>query len=125
MAARLGSKSLLLDACIVPVSVPVCHLDFRQLQQPLMTNQVQPHQVQQYQQNNSPHLAYQQANNYTSNQYGQGLPPNQSGLMGPQGPHQPGQMPPHMQQQVSAHYFLEKNCSLSLSSIISSPLKPV
>lgn len=102
-------SSLLLDACIVPVSVPVCHLDSRQLQQPLMINEL-PHQVQQYQQNNSPHLAYQQANHHsyttvtTSNQHGLG--PNPSGVMGPMG--QQGQMPPHMQQ-VSAHFLLNNS----------------
>lgn len=117
-------SSLLLDACIVPVSVPVCHLDSRQLQQPLMNNQ-QPHQLQQYQQNNPPHLAYQQANHHsyttvtTSNQHGPGHPPNQGGVMGPH--NQPGQMPPHMQQQVSAHFLLNK-ISLFLSLSTSSSL---
>ena len=106
-------SSLLLDACIVPVSVPVCHLDSRQLQQPLMNNQ-QPHQLQQYQQNNPPHLAYQQANHHSyttvssSNQHGPGHPPNQGGVMGPQ-----GQMPPHMQQQVSAHFLPQRKTSIS------------
>ncbi|XP_066583287.1 peripheral-type benzodiazepine receptor-associated protein 1 isoform X2 [Prorops nasuta] len=79
------------DACIVPVSVPVCHLDSRQQQQQqqlpsLMNNQ-------QNLQNNPPHLAYQQANHHsyttvtTSNQHGPGRP----------GPHQ--QTPHHLQQQ--------------------------
>ncbi|KAF3429334.1 hypothetical protein E2986_05724 [Frieseomelitta varia] len=97
-------SSLLLDACIVPVSVPVCHLDSRQQQQQqqqlqqqqqqqpsLMNNQ---HQLQ-HQQNNPPHLAYQQANHHsyttvtTSNQHG----PT------PIGAHQQGPVPPHLQQQ--------------------------
>ncbi|XP_048269149.1 uncharacterized protein LOC126918611 isoform X2 [Bombus affinis] len=85
------------DACIVPVSVPVCHLDSRQQQQQqqppsLMNNQ--QHQLQ-HQQNNPPHLAYQQANHHsyttvtTSNQHG----PT------PMGAHQQGPVPPHLQQQ--------------------------
>ncbi|KAK9300232.1 hypothetical protein QLX08_007001 [Tetragonisca angustula] len=94
------------DACIVPVSVPVCHLDSRQQQQQqqqqlqqqqqqqpsLMNNQ--QHQLQ-HQQNNPPHLAYQQANHHsyttvtTSNQHG----PT------PIGAHQQGPVPPHLQQQ--------------------------
>lgn len=88
-------SSLLLDACIVPVSVPVCHLDSRQLQQ-------QPQQQLQQQQNNPPHLAYQQANHHsyttvtTSNQQGPG-----GGVMGPHNIHQQGTVPPHLQQQVS------------------------
>lgn len=90
-------SSLLLDACIVPVSVPVCHLDSRQQQQQpsLMNNQ--QHQLQ-HQQNNPPHLAYQQANHHsyttvtTSNQHG----PT------PMGAHQQGPVPLHLQQQVSS-----------------------
>ncbi|XP_046474092.1 uncharacterized protein Rbp isoform X3 [Neodiprion pinetum] len=91
------------SACIVPVSVPVCHLDSRQQQQqqlpPLMNNQ--------HQQNNPPpHLAYQQANNHsyttvtTSNQHGPNHPPP-GGVMGSHNPHQVGQgsVPPHLQQQ--------------------------
>ncbi|XP_063980047.1 uncharacterized protein Rbp isoform X2 [Diachasmimorpha longicaudata] len=80
------------DACIVPVSVPVCHLDSRQ-QQPQQQNQLQ--------QNNPPHLAYQQANHHsyttvtTSNQHG-GLG---TGAMGPHSAHQQGSVPPHLQQQ--------------------------
>ncbi|XP_046144124.1 uncharacterized protein LOC114870940 isoform X1 [Osmia bicornis bicornis] len=84
------------DACIVPVSVPVCHLDSRQQQQQqqpsLMNNQ--QHELQ-HQQNNPPHLAYQQANHHsyttvtTSNQHG----PT------PMGVHQQGPVPPHLQQQ--------------------------
>ncbi|XP_076303459.1 RIMS binding protein isoform X10 [Lasioglossum baleicum] len=82
------------DACIVPVSVPVCHLDSRQQQQQpsLMNNQ--QHQLQ-HQQNNPPHLAYQQANHHsyttvtTSNQHG----PT------PMGAHQQGPVPLHLQQQ--------------------------
>ena len=99
-------SSLLLDACIVPVSVPVCHLDSRQLQQqPLMNNQ--QHQLQ-YQQNNPPHLAYQQANHHsyttvtTSNQHGPSHLPPGGGVMGVHNVHQQGAMPPHLQQQVSA-----------------------
>lgn len=95
-------SSLLLDACIVPVSVPVCHLDSRQLQQPpsLMNNQ--QHQLQH--QNNPPHLAYQQANHHsyttvtTSNQHGPSHLPPGGGVMGP---HQQGPVPLHLQQQVS------------------------
>lgn len=89
-------SSLLLDACIVPVSVPVCHLDSRQQQPPLLNNQ----HLQQYQQNNPPHLAYQQANHHsyttvtTSNQHG-------PSVMGPHNAHQQGPVPPHLQQQVS------------------------
>lgn len=98
-------SSLLLDACIVPVSVPVCHLDSRQLQQQpppsLMNNQ--QHQLQ-HQQNNPPHLAYQQANHHsyttvtTSNQHGPSHLPPGGGVMGA---HQQGPVPPHLQQQVS------------------------
>lgn len=97
-------SSLLLDACIVPVSVPVCHLDSRQLQQPppsLMNNQ--QHQLQH--QNNPPHLAYQQANHHsyttvtTSNQHGPSHLPPGGGVMGA---HQQG---PHLQQQVSPLLF--------------------
>ncbi|XP_057342232.1 RIMS-binding protein 3-like isoform X2 [Microplitis mediator] len=88
------------DACIVPVSVPVCHLDSRQ-QQPQQHQQQQLQQQQQHQQqqqqNNPPHLAYQQANHHsyttvtTSNQHGgQGV-----GVMA----HQQGAVPPHLQQQ--------------------------
>ncbi|XP_032673168.1 uncharacterized protein LOC116845031 isoform X4 [Odontomachus brunneus] len=90
------------DACIVPVSVPVCHLDSRQLQQQpppsLMNNQQQL----QHQQNNPPHLAYQQANHHsyttvtTSNQHGPSHLPPGGGVMGP---HQQGPVPPHLQQQ--------------------------
>ncbi|XP_011863352.1 PREDICTED: nuclear transcription factor Y subunit beta-like [Vollenhovia emeryi] len=90
------------DACIVPVSVPVCHLDSRQLQQPpppsLMNNQ--QHQLQH--QNNPPHLAYQQANHHsyttvtTSNQHGPSHLPPGGGVMGV---HQQGPVPPHLQQQ--------------------------
>ncbi|XP_011345210.1 uncharacterized protein LOC105283834 isoform X2 [Ooceraea biroi] len=89
------------DACIVPVSVPVCHLDSRQLQQqpsPLMNNQ--QHQLQH--QNNPPHLAYQQANHHsyttvtTSNQHGPSHLPSGGGVMGA---HQQGPVPPHLQQQ--------------------------
>ena len=105
-------SSLLLDACIVPVSVPVCHLDSRQQQQQqqlqqqqqqqpsLMNNQ--QHQLQ-HQQNNPPHLAYQQANHHsyttvtTSNQHG----PT------PIGAHQQGPVPPHLQQQVSPLLYPE------------------
>lgn len=97
-------SSLLLDACIVPVSVPVCHLDSRQQQQQqqpsLMNNQ--QHQLQ-HQQNNPPHLAYQQANHHsyttvtTSNQHG----PT------PMGAHQQGPVPPHLQQQVSSLLYPE------------------
>lgn len=128
---------LLLDACIVPVSVPVCHLDSRQLQQPLMNNQ-QPHQLQQYQQNNPPHLAYQQANHHSyttvtaANQHGPGNPPNQGGVMGPHNMQHPGQMPPHMQQQVSAQslplslqlFSLSLSLYLPLSFILSLYLSP-
>ncbi|XP_043482182.1 uncharacterized protein LOC122511167 isoform X3 [Leptopilina heterotoma] len=82
------------DACIVPVSVPVCHLDSRQLQQqPLMNNQ--QHQLQ-YQQNNPPHLAYQQANHHS---YTTVTTSNQHGPMGVHNAHQQGTMPPHLQQQ--------------------------
>ncbi|XP_034952674.1 uncharacterized protein [Chelonus insularis] len=76
------------DACIVPVSVPVCHLDSRQLQQ-------QPQQ-----QNNPPHLAYQQANHHsyttvtTSNQHG-----GPGAGVAPHNAHQQGTVPPHLQQQ--------------------------
>lgn len=99
-------SSLLLDACIVPVSVPVCHLDSRQLQQPppLMNNQ--QHQLQH--QNNPPHLAYQQANHHsyttvtTSNQHGPSHLPSGGGVMGA---HQQGPVPPHLQQQVSPLLF--------------------
>ncbi|XP_028049736.1 uncharacterized protein LOC105829483 isoform X5 [Monomorium pharaonis] len=90
------------DACIVPVSVPVCHLDSRQLQQQpppsLMNNQ--QHQLQH--QNNPPHLAYQQANHHsyttvtTSNQHGPSHLPPGGGVMGA---HQQGPVPPHLQQQ--------------------------
>lgn len=123
-------SSLLLDACIVPVSVPVCHLDSRQ-QQPLMNKQQVPHQVQQSQQNNPPRLAYQQANHHSytgvPNQHpGMGMGPNQGPHMGP---HPPGQMPPHMQQQVSAHtsskktslyhfFFLTLSSSLYINKIL-------
>lgn len=92
----------------MPVSVPVCHLDSRQLQQPqqqLMNNQqLQQQQLQQQQQNNPPHLAYQQANHHsyttvtTSNQQGPG-----GGVMGPHNVHQQGTVPPHLQQQVSPY----------------------
>lgn len=101
-------SSLLLDACIVPVSVPVCHLDSRQLQQQpppsLMNNQQQL----QHQQNNPPHLAYQQANHHsyttvtTSNQHGPSHLPPGGGVMGA---HQQGPVPPHLQQQVSPLLF--------------------
>lgn len=88
---------LLLDACIVPVSVPVCHLDSRQLQQqPLMNNQ--QHQLQ-YQQNNLPHLAYQQANHHS---YTTVTTSNQHGPMGVHNAHQQNVMQAHLQQQVSA-----------------------
>ncbi|XP_071643131.1 uncharacterized protein Rbp isoform X2 [Temnothorax longispinosus] len=90
------------DACIVPVSVPVCHLDSRQLQQPpppsLMNNQ--QHQLQH--QNNPPHLAYQQANHHsyttvtTSYQHGPSHLPPGGGVMGA---HQQGPVQPHLQQQ--------------------------
>ncbi|KAG5341333.1 RIMB2 protein, partial [Acromyrmex charruanus] len=90
------------DACIVPVSVPVCHLDSRQLQQQpppsLMNNQ--QHQLQH--QNNPPHLAYQQANHHsyttvtTSNQHGPSHLPPSGGVMGA---HQQGPVLPHLQQQ--------------------------
>jgi len=102
-------SSLLLDACIVPVSVPVCHLDSRQLQQqppPLMNNQ--QHQLQH--QNNPPHLAYQQANHHsyttvtTSNQHGPSHLPSGGGVMGA---HQQGPVPLHLQQQVSSLLFQE------------------
>lgn len=95
-------SSLLLDACIVPVSVPVCHLDSRQQQQPQQQNQLQ--------QNNPPHLAYQQANHHsyttvtTSNQHGG---PG-TGVMGPHSAHQQGSVPPHLQQQVSMSTAKEK-----------------
>lgn len=113
-------SSLLLDACIVPVSVPVCHLDSRQLQQQpppsLMNNQQQL----QHQQNNPPHLAYQQANHHsyttvtTSNQHGPSHLPSGGGVMGA---HQQGPVPPHLQQQVSPLSSSEISsyaCSLSL-----------
>lgn len=103
-------SSLLLDACIVPVSVPVCHLDSRQLQQQpppsLMNNQ--QHQLQH--QNNPPHLAYQQANHHsyttvtTSNQHGPSHLPPGGGVMGV---HQQGPLLPHLQQQVSPLLFRE------------------
>jgi len=108
-------SSLLLDACIVPVSVPVCHLDSRQLQQPppsLMNNQ--QHQLQH--QNNPPHLAYQQANHHsyttvtTSNQHGPSHLPPGGGVMGA---HQQGPVLPHLQQQVSPLLFREFLCALS------------
>ncbi|EFN68490.1 Peripheral-type benzodiazepine receptor-associated protein 1 [Camponotus floridanus] len=93
------------DACIVPVSVPVCHLDSRQLQQQpppsLMNNQ--QHQLQH--QNNPPHLAYQQANHHsyttvtTSNQHGPSHLPPGGGVMGA---HQQGPVPPHLQQQSTS-----------------------
>lgn len=95
-------SSLLLDACIVPVSVPVCHLDSRQLQQQPSQQQLMNNQ-QQLQQNNPPHLAYQQANHHsyttvtTSNQHGG---PG-AGVMAPHNVHQQGTVPPHLQQQVS------------------------
>ena len=99
-------SSLLLDACIVPVSVPVCHLDSRQLQQqlqqqqqqqqPLMNNQ--QHQLQ-YQQNNPSHLAYQQANHHS---YTTVTTSNQHGPMGVHNAHQQGAMQAQLQQQVSA-----------------------
>lgn len=108
-------SSLLLDACIVPVSVPVCHLDSRQQQQQqqpsLMNNQ--QHQLQ-HQQNNPPHLAYQQANHHsyttvtTSNQHG----PT------PMGAHQQGPVPPHLQQQVSSLLSIQK-FSLLLFAMLS------
>lgn len=112
-------SSLLLDACIVPVSVPVCHLDSRQLQQPppppsLMNNQ--QHQLQH--QNNPPHLAYQQANHHsyttvtTSNQHGPSHLPSSGGVMGA---HQQGPVLPHLQQQVSPLLFREFLRSLILS----------
>ena len=114
-------SSLLLDACIVPVSVPL--LDSRQLQQqqPLMNNQ-QQHQ-QQYQQNNSPGLAYQQANNhnYTNVTGSQGFNkqgPGQ-GQTGPMGPNQMSGIPPHLQQQVSKNTLKKKkNQSLLIFSIL-------
>lgn len=115
-------SSLLLDACIVPVSVPVCHLDSRQLQQPppLMNNQ--QHQLQH--QNNPPHLAYQQANHHsyttvtTSNQHGPSHLPPGGGVMGP---HQQGPVPPHLQQQVSPLLFQKflRTLSISLSLFLS------
>ncbi|XP_018407403.1 PREDICTED: RIMS-binding protein 2 [Cyphomyrmex costatus] len=93
------------DACIVPVSVPVCHLDSRQLQQQpppsLMNNQ--QHQLQH--QNNPPHLAYQQANHHsyttvtTSNQHGPSHLPPSGGVMGA---HQQGPVLPHLQQQSAS-----------------------
>lgn len=94
-------SSLLLDACIVPVSVPVCHYDSRQQQQqPLMNEQ----QQQQYQQNN---LAYQQANHHsytsvsTSNQAQNG-----TGLMGINTNQQiSGGLLPGLQQQVSLYIY--------------------
>ncbi|XP_017879224.1 uncharacterized protein LOC108624439 isoform X3 [Ceratina calcarata] len=95
------------DACIVPVSVPVCHLDSRQQQQQqpsLMNNQ--QHQLQ-HQQNNPPHLAYQQANHHsyttvtTSNQHG----PT------PMGAHQQGPVPPHLQQQGKGRGGAVNRCS--------------
>lgn len=111
-------SSLLLDACIVPVSVPVCHLDSRQLQQPpppsLMNNQ--QHQLQH--QNNPPHLAYQQANHHsyttvtTSNQHGPSHLPPGGGVMGA---HQQGPVLPHLQQQVSPLLFREFLRALTLS----------
>lgn len=117
-------SSLLLDACIVPVSVPVCHLDSRQLQQPpppsLMNNQ--QHQLQH--QNNPPHLAYQQANHHsyttvtTSNQHGPSHLPPGGGVMGA---HQQGPVLPHLQQQVSPLLFREflRALTLSLSFFLS------
>lgn len=111
-------SSLLLDACIVPVSVPVCHLDSRQLQQPpppsLMNNQ--QHQLQH--QNNPPHLAYQQANHHsyttvtTSNQHGPSHLPPGGGVMGA---HQQGPVLPHLQQQVSPLLFRISSCAYSFS----------
>lgn len=111
-------SSLLLDACIVPVSVPVCHLDSRQLQQPpppsLMNNQ--QHQLQH--QNNPPHLAYQQANHHsyttvtTSNQHGPSHLPPGGGVMGA---HQQGPVLPHLQQQVSPLLFRQFLRALILS----------
>jgi len=109
-------SSLLLDACIVPVSVPVCHLDSRQLQQqppPLMNNQ--QHQLQH--QNNPPHLAYQQANHHsyttvtTSNQHGPSHLPSGGGVMGA---HQQGPVPLHLQQQVSPLLFQQFLRALSV-----------
>lgn len=92
------------------MSVPVCHLDSRQLQQQpspsLMNNQ--QHQLQH--QNNPPHLAYQQANHHsyttvtTSNQHGPSHLPPGGGVMGA---HQQGPVPPHLQQQVSPLLFRE------------------
>lgn len=114
-------SSLLLDACIVPVSVPVCHLDSRQLQQPppsLMNNQ--QHQLQH--QNNPPHLAYQQANHHsyttvtTSNQHGPSHLPPGGGVMGV---HQQGPVLPHLQHQVSPLLFREFLCALTLSLFLS------
>ena len=90
-------SSLLLDACIVPVSIPVCHYDSRQLQQQPLMNE----QQQQYQQNN---LAYQQANQHsytsvsTSNQT-QGGP----GLMGANTNQPASGVAPHLQAQVSKY----------------------
>lgn len=115
-------SSLLLDACIVPVSVPVCHLDSRQLQQQpppsLMNNQ--QHQLQH--QNNPPHLAYQQANHHsyttvtTSNQHGPSHLPPGGGVMGA---HQQGPVPPHLQQQVSPLLFREFLRALTFSIFLS------
>ncbi|KAK0167291.1 hypothetical protein PV327_004709 [Microctonus hyperodae] len=97
------------DACIVPVSVPVCHLDSRQPQQQQQQQSSQQQQQQQQQQlmnnqqqqNNPPHLAYQQANHHSytsvapSNQHGgQGI-----GVMTPHNVHQQGIVPSHLQQQ--------------------------
>lgn len=115
-------SSLLLDACIVPVSVPVCHLDSRQLQQQpppsLMNNQ--QHQLQH--QNNPPHLAYQQANHHsyttvtTSNQHGPSHLPPGGGVMGA---HQQGPVPLHLQQQVSPLLFREFLRALTFSIFLS------
>lgn len=101
-------SSLLLDACIVPVSVPVCHLDSRQLQQQPSPSLMNNQQQLQHQQNNPPHLAYQQANHHsyttvtTSNQHGPSHLPPGGGVMGA---HQQGPVPPHLQQQVSPLLF--------------------
>lgn len=100
-------SSLLLDACIVPVSVPVCHLDSRQLQQqlpPQMNNQ--QHQLQH--QNNPPHLAYQQANHHSYTVTTTVTSSNQPSHVpggGVMGAHQQGPVPSHLQQQVSSLLF--------------------
>ncbi|XP_048505254.1 uncharacterized protein LOC105684376 isoform X2 [Athalia rosae] len=113
------------SACIVPVSVPVCHLDSRQQQQqpPLMNNQ------QQQQQNNPPpHLAYQQANNHsyttvtTSNQHGPNHPPP-GGVMGSHNAHQVGQgsVPPHLQSQGRGRGGVNRGAGNNATGVLQGP----